>query len=101
MLISVPFLCLTAAAYLMTQELRNNHGKSLAIHCICLATAYLALACTQLAGPQSNSVGCFAAGEFTLLPNLTVNDGHKGQIVALKRLCIVKVFAYEVSMVLF
>ncbi|XP_077288522.1 G-protein coupled receptor Mth2-like [Arctopsyche grandis] len=61
MLVSVPFLCVTAAAYFITPELRNSHGKSLATHCVCLAIAYLALACTQLAGPQSNTAGCFVA----------------------------------------
>ncbi|KAH0952788.1 hypothetical protein HN011_011795 [Eciton burchellii] len=52
LLISVPFLMLTIAAYTITPKLRDNHGKALCHYCGCLALAFLTLAITQLASAQ-------------------------------------------------
>ncbi|EZA62452.1 G-protein coupled receptor Mth2, partial [Ooceraea biroi] len=49
LLISVPFLLLTIAAYMITPRLRDIHGKALCHYCGCLALAFLTLAITQLA----------------------------------------------------
>ena len=47
MLISVPFLIITAVLYLLIPELNDLHGKSLAAHSICLASGFFLLAFTQ------------------------------------------------------
>ncbi|KAL6260627.1 hypothetical protein P5V15_008147 [Pogonomyrmex californicus] len=48
LLISVPFLILTIAAYVITPRLRDMHGKALCHYCGCLALAFTTLAITQL-----------------------------------------------------
>ncbi|KAL0110869.1 hypothetical protein PUN28_014070 [Cardiocondyla obscurior] len=52
LLISVPFLILTIAAYMITPRLWDVHGKALCHYCGCLALAFTTLAITQLAGAQ-------------------------------------------------
>ncbi|KAG6440646.1 hypothetical protein O3G_MSEX001410 [Manduca sexta] len=58
LLISVPFLLITACVYLLITELRDTHGKALACHTICLALAFTCLAATQLAGHAFPVVAC-------------------------------------------
>lgn len=48
LLISVPCLLITAFFYIKIDELRDFHGKSLALHCTCLAISYTLLSYIQL-----------------------------------------------------
>lgn len=50
MMISVPCLIFVAAIYLLVPRLNDLHGRSLAMHSICLATGYLFLAFIQFTG---------------------------------------------------
>lgn len=47
MFVSVPFLLIVAAIYFIVPTLNDLHGKSLAMHSICLATGYLLLGFLQ------------------------------------------------------
>ncbi|XP_036142803.1 G-protein coupled receptor Mth2 [Monomorium pharaonis] len=58
LLISVPFLILTIAAYAITPRLRDVHGKALCHYCGCLALAFTTLAITQLASAQLSPQVC-------------------------------------------
>ncbi|XP_011863582.1 PREDICTED: G-protein coupled receptor Mth2-like [Vollenhovia emeryi] len=58
LLISVPFLILTIAAYVITPRLRDVHGKALCHYCGCLALAFTTLALTQLASAQLSPQAC-------------------------------------------
>ncbi|XP_011169446.1 G-protein coupled receptor Mth2 [Solenopsis invicta] len=58
LLISVPFLILTIAAYAITPRLRDVHGKALCHYCGCLALAFTTLAITQLASAQLPPQAC-------------------------------------------
>ncbi|KAJ0176751.1 hypothetical protein K1T71_007930 [Dendrolimus kikuchii] len=58
LLISVPFLLVTACVYLFITELRDTHGKALACHTVCLALAFSCLAATQLAGHAFPTPAC-------------------------------------------
>ncbi|XP_018349280.1 PREDICTED: G-protein coupled receptor Mth2-like [Trachymyrmex septentrionalis] len=58
LLISVPFLILTIAAYTITPRLRDVHGKALCLYCGCLALAFTTLAITQLASGQLSPQVC-------------------------------------------
>ncbi|OAD62804.1 G-protein coupled receptor Mth2 [Eufriesea mexicana] len=48
LLLSVPFLILTIAAYSITPKLRDVYGRTLCRYCGCLALAFTMLAITQL-----------------------------------------------------
>lgn len=63
LLISVPFLILTIAAYVITPKLRDVHGKALCHYCGCLALAFTTLAITQLASTQMSPEVCFSIGK--------------------------------------
>ncbi|XP_026492342.2 G-protein coupled receptor Mth2-like [Vanessa tameamea] len=58
LIISVPFLIVTACVYIFITELRDTHGKALACHSICLAIAFSCLAATQLAGHAFPATAC-------------------------------------------
>ncbi|XP_071641333.1 G-protein coupled receptor Mth2 [Temnothorax longispinosus] len=58
LLISVPFLILTIAAYAITPRLRDVHGKALCHYCGCLALAFTTLAITQLTSEQLAPQAC-------------------------------------------
>lgn len=48
LLVSVPCLLITAFFYLWIEDLRDLHGKSLACHSLCLATAFIFLIVIQI-----------------------------------------------------
>ncbi|XP_066595523.1 G-protein coupled receptor Mth2-like [Prorops nasuta] len=58
LLISVPFLILTIAAYCITPKLRDVHGKALCYYCACLAVAFTTLAIVQLASDKLSDQFC-------------------------------------------
>ncbi|XP_076627680.1 putative G-protein coupled receptor Mth-like 1 [Colletes latitarsis] len=58
LLISVPFLILTIAAYSITPKLRDVYGRALCRYCGCLALAFIMLAVTQLGNSQLSSQAC-------------------------------------------
>lgn len=63
LLISVPFLILTIAAYVITPRLRDVHGKALCHYCGCLALAFTTLAITQLASAHLSLQACVSIGK--------------------------------------
>ena len=65
MIVSIPFLLITAYLYLRIKEFRNVHGRSLACHCICLAIGYSLLSIPQIIGTINQHVG-FAVQYFIL-----------------------------------
>nr|XP_033323120.1 G-protein coupled receptor Mth2-like isoform X1 [Megalopta genalis]XP_033323121.1 G-protein coupled receptor Mth2-like isoform X2 [Megalopta genalis]XP_033323122.1 G-protein coupled receptor Mth2-like isoform X2 [Megalopta genalis] len=58
LLISVPFLILTIAAYTITPQLRDVYGKALCRYCGCLALAFSTLAITQLGSAHLSDQAC-------------------------------------------
>ncbi|XP_058800389.1 G-protein coupled receptor Mth2-like [Phymastichus coffea] len=60
LLISVPFLLLTIAAYALTPRLLDVHGKALCHYCACLALAFATLAIVQLASSYTSDEICIS-----------------------------------------
>ncbi|XP_031787575.1 G-protein coupled receptor Mth2 isoform X2 [Nasonia vitripennis] len=60
LLISVPFLLLTIAAYAITPRLMDVHGKALCHYCACLALAFTTLAVVQLASAYTSDEICIS-----------------------------------------
>lgn len=54
LLVSVPFLLMTIAAYAITPRLMDVHGRALCHYCGCLAIAFTALVLAQLAGDYTS-----------------------------------------------
>lgn len=56
---SVPCLLVTAFFYVAIDQLRTLHGKSLALHCVCLAMGFLLLGIAQIRGIVTQGIGFF------------------------------------------
>ena len=63
LIISVPFLLLTIAAYCITPRLKDAHGKALCHYCGCLAIAFTTLAIVQLASEHMCNEVCISTGK--------------------------------------
>ena len=63
LLVSVPFLILTVAAYAITPRLMDVHGKALCYYCSCLALAFLSLALVQLGSTYMSNTICISVGK--------------------------------------
>ncbi|XP_076233349.1 G-protein coupled receptor Mth2 [Calliopsis andreniformis] len=62
LLISVPFLIFTIAAYSITPKLRDVYGRILCRYCGCLAVAFIALAISQLGSVRLSEQTCSSIG---------------------------------------
>ncbi|KAF4530599.1 hypothetical protein B566_EDAN006805 [Ephemera danica] len=59
LIISVIFLMLTLAVYLLAPEARNMHGRCLSVHCGCLLIGFLGLFVNRLAGEKAKLPLCY------------------------------------------
>ncbi|GAB0093927.1 probable G-protein coupled receptor Mth-like 14 [Sergentomyia squamirostris] len=57
MLLSIPCLLVTSFFYLVVEDLRTLHGKSLACHCLCLALRFTLITAIQLQIAASSDEG--------------------------------------------
>ena len=67
LLISVPFLILTIAAYSITPELRDIYGKTVCHYCGCLALAFVMLVIIQLWNIELSNQTCTNIGKMIYL----------------------------------